>query len=64
MLMTELTSNLQRAHELMHRHPGLSIGVTDGQIGLYEAREDGRVIGVSVRFGVLLDLLESAESPQ
>ena len=39
---------------------GLSIGLTDGQIGLYEARLDGR-IGTSIRFGILPDLLEASE---
>ncbi len=61
MLMTDLTLNLARARELLNRHPGLSIALTEGQLGLYEARLDSRLIGTSARLATLVDLLEEAE---
>jgi hypothetical protein len=59
--LTELTVNIQRATQLMHRHDGLWIGFTDSELGLYEAREHGHVIGTAARLGTLVDLLETAE---
>ena len=63
LLTTQLMSDYLRAGQFILRHEGVSIGFADGvgDLGLYEARQDGRLIGVSVTLDLLMDLLERAE---
>ena len=63
LLTTQLMSDYLRAGQFILRHEGVSIVLADGycDLGLYEARQGGRLIGAGVTLGLLMDLLERAE---